>query len=57
MSALYRVLEQGWTVDAALAELQDDGFGFHTIWRNIPRYVRHADIAALRAALNFSSQE
>jgi protein tyrosine phosphatase (PTP) superfamily phosphohydrolase (DUF442 family) len=51
MIAMHRVLEEHWTVEQAIAELQGGGFGFHTIWRNIPRYLRHADVAAMRAAL------
>ncbi|WP_322106740.1 dual specificity protein phosphatase family protein [Paraburkholderia sp. J41] len=46
--ALYRVVCQGWTKAAALHELQHGGFGFHTIWRNIGRYLEHVDIEQLR---------
>ena len=51
MSAMYRVLEQGWTVDDALAELTGGGYGYHAIWKNILRYVRSADVDKLRAAI------
>lgn len=51
MSAMYRMLEQNWTADDALAELVDGGYGYHAIWRNIQRYVRSADVEALRAAV------
>ena len=51
MSAMYRVLEQGWTVDDALAELRDGGYGYHAMWKNILRYVRSADVDKLRAAI------
>ena len=51
MSAMYRVLEQGWTVDDALAELQDGGYGYHAVWKNILRYVRSADVDKLRSAI------
>ena len=51
MSAMYRVLEQGWSVDDALAELTDGGYGYHSVWTNILRYVRAADIDKLRAAV------
>jgi len=51
MSAMYRVLEQGWSVDDALAELTDGGYGYHSVWTNILRYVRAADIDKLRAAI------
>jgi len=52
MSAMYRVLEQGWSVDDALAELTDGGYGYHSVWTNILRYIRSADLDALRAAIS-----
>jgi protein tyrosine/serine phosphatase len=51
MSAMYRVLEQGWTPEDALAELVDGGYGYHRLWKNIRRYVLEADVAKLRAAI------
>ncbi len=51
MSAMYRILEQGWSVDDALAELTDGGYGYHAMWKNILRYVRSADVEGLRAAI------
>jgi protein tyrosine/serine phosphatase len=51
MSAMYRILEQRWTVDDALAELKDGGYGYHSMWSNILRYVRSADVEKLRAAI------
>jgi protein tyrosine/serine phosphatase len=51
MTAMYRVLEQDWTPDEALAELTGGGFGYHSMWKNIPRYIRSADLEKLRAAI------
>jgi len=51
MSAMYRILEQGWTPDDALKELVDGGYGYHSMWKNIVRYVRSVDAAKLRAAI------
>jgi len=48
MSAMYRILEQGWAVDDALAELTGGGYGYHSVWTNILRYIRKADIGKLR---------
>ena len=48
ITALYRVLYQGWTKEAALDEMQNGNFGYHAIWGNIPRYLRTVDIEALR---------
>jgi protein tyrosine/serine phosphatase len=51
MSAMYRILEQGWTPEDALAELTGGGYGYHSVWKNILRYVRSADVEKLRAAI------
>jgi protein tyrosine/serine phosphatase len=51
MSAMYRMLEQDWSADDALAELVDGGYGYHSVWRNIRRYVRSVDVVALRSAI------
>jgi protein tyrosine/serine phosphatase len=51
MSAMYRVLEQNWTPQDALAELVDGGYGFHKMWKNIRSYVLSVDVAKLRAAI------
>jgi protein tyrosine/serine phosphatase len=51
MSAMYRILEQGWAPDEALAELTEGGYGYHSMWRNILRYVNSADLEKLRAAI------
>lgn len=51
MSAMYRILEQGWTPEEALQELTEGGFGYHSMWRNIPRYVQSVDADRLRAAI------
>jgi len=51
MSAMYRVLEQGWTPEDALEELIDGGYGYHSMWKNIVRYVRSVDVAKLRESI------
>ena len=48
IAALYRILAQGWTREAALRELTAGGYGFHPIWANIPRYLTSVDLTALK---------
>ena len=55
MSAMYRILEQGWTPDEALQELTDGGFGYHSMWKNIIEYVKSVDVENLRAAITPAS--
>jgi protein tyrosine/serine phosphatase len=52
MSAMYRILEQGWSADDALKELLDGGYGYHSMWKNIVRYVRSVDADKLRATID-----
>ncbi|MES1263772.1 MAG: tyrosine-protein phosphatase, partial [Peristeroidobacter soli] len=55
MTAMYRILEQGWTPEDALRELTDGGFGYHSMWSNIIKYVKSADVASLKAAIASSA--
>ena len=48
VSALYRMVYQGWTREQALDELQHGGYGFHPIWQNITNYLKHVDVERLR---------
>ena len=54
MSAMYRILEQGWAPEDALKELVDGGYGYHSMWKNIVRYVKSVDAAKLREAIESS---
>lgn len=52
VSALYRMVYQGWTREQALDELQHGGYGFHPIWQNITNYLKHVDVERLRHEVN-----
>jgi len=47
--AMYRMTEQGWSREKALDELQNGGYGFHPMWRNIIEYLRKVDVERIRA--------
>ena len=49
MTAVYRIVIQGWSKDNAIAEMTQGDFGFHTIWQNLVRYVRELDVEKIRA--------
>ncbi len=51
MMAAFRMVEQDWSKAEALDELRNGGFGFHTIWQNIPEYIEEMDIDQIRSAL------
>ena len=51
MSAMYRIVEQGWSKDEAIEEMVHGGYGFHSVWSNIIRYVKNADIDKIKEEL------
>ena len=46
--ALYRIVFQGWSKDEAIDELMHGGYGYHSLYRNIPEFIRQADIEEIR---------
>jgi hypothetical protein len=42
---------QGWSKAAAIREMTEGGFGFHAVWRNLPKYVERLDVPKLKRAL------
>jgi protein tyrosine/serine phosphatase len=48
VTALYRILYQGWDKDAALDEMQNGNFGYHAVWGNIPRFIRRVNAEQLK---------
>ncbi len=48
MCALYRVIVQGWTKEAALQEMTRGGFGFHEVWKNLLTWIEQLNIESVR---------
>lgn len=48
MTAIYRIVEQGWRKQDAIAEMTQGGFGYHPIWSNLIRYIEHMDVADIQ---------
>ncbi len=48
VAALYRMINQGWTREAAIDEMRNGRFGYHAVWGNIPRFLRKVNIARLK---------
>ena len=49
--AMYRIIFEGWRPQEALDELRNGGYNYHSMFRNIPRYILNADIARIKAAV------
>ncbi len=43
MCAMYRMLRQGWTADDAIDEMTNGGYGYHSLWSNLPRFIRNSE--------------
>lgn len=48
VTAMYRILYQNWSKAQALDEMQNGGYGYHTLWKNIPVYLRDVDVEKIR---------
>jgi len=46
--AVYRIAVQGWNKDEAIEEMTKGGFGFHSIWQNLPDYVRNLNVQNIK---------
>jgi len=49
--AMYRVIYQGWSLDAARSEMIDDGYGFHSMRQDIAGFLTPQNEALVRAEL------
>ncbi|HUU01319.1 MAG TPA: tyrosine-protein phosphatase [Myxococcota bacterium] len=50
MTAYYRIVFQGWTKEEAIREMTTGGYGFHSIWQNLVKFIRKSDIEKIRKA-------
>ena len=48
VSALYRIVSQGWSKEDAIDELMHGGYGHHSLYKNIPEFIRHADVEEIK---------
>ena len=51
MMASYRMIIQGWSKEAAIAEMKQGEYEYHVIWKNIEHRIHKMDIAKMRAEL------
>ena len=48
MIAIHRMAFEGWTKQEAIKEMTDGGFGYHTVWRNLIKYLNELDVEKLK---------
>ncbi len=50
--AMYRIIYQGWTAEAAKREMTEGGFGYHSIWKNLERLFDEKTVSQVRGHLD-----
>lgn len=50
MCAIYRVAVEGWTKEEAIKEMTQGDYGYHTIWKNLPKWIDELDIEEVKQA-------
>ncbi len=48
MCALYRIAVQGWTKAKAIQEMTEGGFGFHSVFDNLPEWIHELDMESIK---------
>ena len=48
---MYRIVNQGWSIEEAKREMVEGPYGFHTIWRNIPKMYNQDTVSQVRLEL------
>jgi protein tyrosine phosphatase (PTP) superfamily phosphohydrolase (DUF442 family) len=57
ISAMYRIVFQGWSKDESIDELMHGGYGYHSLYKNIPEFIRQADIEEIRKQVHASQRK
>ena len=56
MRALYRAAVQGWTKEEAIEEMTTGGYGFHTMWKNLPNWIEELDIESIKEEVGIKTE-
>ncbi len=54
--AAWRLVADGWTKEEAIEEMTQGPFGFHKIWRGLPKFIRNLDVEELQKQLGTAGQ-
>jgi protein tyrosine/serine phosphatase len=48
VTAMYRMIYQGWSKADAETEMRKGSYGYHAVWGNIPRFIAKADLVDIK---------
>jgi protein tyrosine/serine phosphatase len=53
MCVIYRILIEGWPLEAAVLEMKEGGYGFHEMWVNLAPWIKKLDLTdiSIRAGI------
>lgn len=49
--AMYRIIQQGWTIQEAKQEMMQGGYGYHSIWKNIEKLLTEEKVSEVKKHL------
>lgn len=52
ISGMYRIVFQGWSIEAAKQEMQQGPYGYHSVWRNITKLFTEEAVQEVKNHLN-----
>lgn len=52
--AMYRIIYQNWTIEQAKQEMQQGGYGYHKIWKNLTNLLTVEKVAEVKKYLSIS---
>lgn len=55
MCAIYRIAVQGRSKEEAIREMKEGGYGYHTIWVNLPTWLEALDIEAIKKEVGITA--
>lgn len=55
MCAIYRIAVQGWSREEAIREMKEGGYGYHTIWVNLPTWLDELDIESIKKEVGIAN--
>lgn len=55
VAAMYRIIDENWTIEAAKRELMAGGYGYHTMWKNIEGFFTQKHVENISQLLKEKS--
>jgi protein tyrosine phosphatase (PTP) superfamily phosphohydrolase (DUF442 family) len=56
-SAVYRIVIQDWSKEAAIQEMTEGGFGYHSIFQNLIGFLEDLDVEKIRKEVGIETEK